>query len=116
VIEAAQFSHSLFVEAAQLLGAVAGRYGLIAPGFRSPPRVVGVQRTIRRRPGGGVVAVAIKGRPLAAVLADMIDGVVVLNNLTHPESDTVRSALWNEVSPLLQSPHSGVTPPAQRVA
>lgn len=116
MIEAAQFSHSLFVEAAQLLGAVAGRYGLIAPGFRSPPRVVGVQRTIRRRPGGGVVAVAIKGRPLAAVLADMIDGVVVLNNLTHPESDTVRSALWTEVSPLLQSPHSGVTPPAQRVA
>lgn len=116
MIEAAQFSHSLFVEAAQLLGAVAGRYGLVAPGFRSPPRVVGVQRTIRRRPGGGVVAVAIKGRPLAAVLADMIDGVVVLNNLTHPESDTVRAALWAEVSPLLNTHHSGAVSTAQRVA
>jgi hypothetical protein len=116
VTEAAQFPHSSFVDAAQLLGAVSGRYGLVSPGFRSPPRVVGVQRTIRRRPGGGVVAVVIKGRPLAAVLADMIDGVIALNNMAHPESDTVRAALWNQVTPLLQSHHSGVAAPVQRVA
>jgi hypothetical protein len=92
-----------FTCAAQLLSAVAGRYGLVAPGFRSPPRVVGVQRTIRRRQGGGVVAVAIKGRPLAGVLADMIEGIVVLNELSVGESCTLRTALWEEVEQLLQS-------------
>jgi hypothetical protein len=92
-----------FTTAAHLLGAVAARYGLVAPGFRSPPRVVGVQRTIRRRQGGGVVAVALKGRPLAGVLADMIEGIVVLNDLSLVESCTLRTALWEEVEQLLQS-------------
>lgn len=94
-------SGAYFVNAANLLIAVAGRFGLIAPGFRTPPRIVGVQRTVRRRPGGGVVAVAVKGRPMAAVLADMIEGVVVVNGLQPPESDTVRAALWAEVAGLL---------------
>lgn len=94
-------SGAYFVNAANLLIAVAGRFGLVAPGFRSPPRIVGVQRTVRRRPGGGVVAVAVKGRPMAAVLADMIEGVIVVNNLQPPESDTVRAALWAEVAGLL---------------
>ena len=47
-------SGAYFVNAANLLIAVAGRFGLIAPGFRTPPRIVGVQRTVRRRPGGGM--------------------------------------------------------------
>ena len=72
-------------------------------GFRTPPRIVGVQRTVRRRAGGGLVAVAVKGRPMAAVLADMIEGVVVVNNLVPPESDTVRAALWSAVTQLLVS-------------
>jgi len=110
-----------FTTAAQLLGAVAGRYGLIAPGFRSPPRVVGAQRTIRRRQGGGVVAVAVKGRPLAGVLADMIEGIVVLNDLSLVESCTLRTALWEEVEQLLQSsvapvPFSRAISAPQRVA
>ena len=107
---------ALFTSAAQLLSAVAGRSGLVAPGFRSPPRVVGVQRTIRRRAGGGVVAVVVRGRPFAAVLADMIDGVVVLNNLSAPESSTLRGALWEEVTPLLQYAPVGGASPTQRVA
>lgn len=96
-------NNTTFVNAANLLGAVAGRFGLIAPGFRTPPRIVGVQRTVRRRPGGGVVAVAVKNRPVAAVLADMIDGVIVVNVIAAPESDTVRAALWSAVTPLLTS-------------
>ncbi len=96
-------SNTAFVEAANLLGVVATRFGLIAPGFRTPPRIVGVQRTVRRRPGGGLVAVAVKQRPMAAVLADMIDGVIVVNELLPPESDTVRAALWSAVTPLLTS-------------
>ena len=94
-------NNTAFVNAANLLGAVAARFGLVAPGFRTPPRIVGVQRTIRRRPGGGVVAVAVKGRPTAAVLADMIEGVIVVNDLRPPESDTVRSSLWAAVTPLI---------------
>lgn len=105
-------SNTAFVEAANLLGVVATRFGLIAPGFRTPPRIVGVQRTVRRRPGGGLVAVAVKQRPMAAVLADMIDGVIVVNELAPPESDTVRAALWSAVTPLLTS--SIVTPKASR--
>ncbi|MFM7409249.1 MAG: hypothetical protein ACKO3L_00390 [Actinomycetota bacterium] len=99
----AGMNNTTFVNAANLLGAVAGRFGLFAPGFRTPPRIVGVQRTVRRRPGGGVVAVAVKNRPVAAVLADMIDGVIVVNDITPPESDTVRAALWSAVTPLLAS-------------
>lgn len=94
-------NNTTFVNAANLLGAVAGRFGLIAPGFRTPPRIVGVQRTVRRRPGGGLVAVAVKARPTAAVLSDMIEGVIVVNNLLPPESDTVRAALWSAVAPLI---------------
>ena len=105
-------SNTAFVEAANLLGVVATRFGLIAPGFRTPPRIVGVQRTVRRRPGGGLVAVAVKQRPMAAVLADMIDGVIVVNELAPPESDTVRAALWSAVTPLLTS--SIVTPKTGR--
>jgi len=96
-------NNTTFVSAANLLGTVAGRFGLVAPGFRMPPRIVGAQRTVRRRPGGGVVAVAVKNRPVAAVLADMIDGVIVVNNIAPPESDTVRAALWSAVTPLLVS-------------
>jgi hypothetical protein len=42
----------------------------------------------------GVVAVNIKDRPLAAVVADMIEGVVTLNRLNAVESAHVRAALW----------------------
>lgn len=106
-------NNATFVNAANLLGAVAGRFGLIVPGFRTPPRIVGVQRTVRRRPGGGVVAVAVKGRPIAAVLADMIEGVIVVNELRPPESDTVRAALWSAVASLLSADAS---PRVRRVA
>ena len=37
-------------------------------------RLVGVDRTLRRRGGGAVVSVRLRGRPWPAVLADMIEG------------------------------------------
>jgi len=107
---------ALFTTAAQQLGYVAARFGLAVPGFRSPPRVVGVERTLRRRNGGGVVAVAVRGRPFPAVLADMIDGVVLLNNLPALEAARVRNALWHEAATLLQyAPNSAIFT-TQRVA
>ena len=83
-----------FAAAARLLNAESQRFGLDAPGFRSPPRVIGVDRTVRRREHGGVVAVTLRDRPFAAVLGDMIEGVIVVNRLVAPVSDQVRTALW----------------------
>jgi len=83
-----------FAAAARVLAAEARRLGHDAPAFRSPPLVLGAQRTMRRAPGGTVVAVAVRGRPFAAVLGDMVEGVVRANALTSPDSDHVRSAMW----------------------
>jgi hypothetical protein len=84
-----------FAAAARTLTREARRRRLVAPGFRCPPRLVGVDRTIRRRPGGAaVVAVRLRDRPWVAVLADMIEGVVVANRLVPPSSDRLRAELW----------------------
>jgi hypothetical protein len=80
----------------QVLGAEARAGGLTAPGFRSPPRLVGVQRSIRRWPGGGaMVAVVVRGRPWPAVLADLVEGVVAANGLVGPRADEARARLWD---------------------
>jgi len=90
-----------FAHAARRLTRAAGRRGMVGPSFRCPPRLVGVDRTIRRRTeaegGGAVVSVRVKGRPQAAVLADMIEGVVITNRLVAPEADRLRNELWAEV-------------------
>jgi hypothetical protein len=84
-----------FAAAARTLTREARRRGLVAPGYRCPPRLVGVDRTIRRRPdGAAVVSVRLRGRPWVAVLADMIEGVVVANRLSPPQSDRLRAELW----------------------
>ena len=87
-----------FAHAARTLGREARRRGLVAPSFRCPPRVVGADRTLRRRPGGGVVAVRVRGRPWPAVLADMIEGVVAVNGLSPPAATRVRTELWELVT------------------
>ncbi len=83
-----------FAHAARLLGREARRRGLVAPSYRCPPRIVGVQRSVRRFPTGVVVAVQLKGRPWLAVLGDMIEGVVVANRLLPPHADRLRTDLW----------------------
>ena len=81
---------------------------LIAPSFRCPPRLVGADRTIRRRRGdGAVVSVRIRGRPMVAVLADMIEGVVVANSLAPPHADLLRSELWTTVTSMVDHPVAG---------
>lgn len=86
-----------FANAARILGREARRRGLVAPSYRCPPRIVGVQRSLRRYQGGAVVAVQLKSRPWMAVLADMIEGVVVVNSLAPPHADRLRSELWQAV-------------------
>jgi hypothetical protein len=83
-----------FAHAARALSRATRRLGLEAPSYRCPPRLVGVDRSIRRRPKGAVVSIRVKGRPRAAVLADMIEGVIVANRLVPPHADRVRTDLW----------------------
>jgi hypothetical protein len=83
-----------FASAARQLTREARRRGLVGPSFRCPPRLVGVDRTIRRHEEGAIVSVRLRGRPWAAVLADMIEGVVVANRLQPPHADRLRSDLW----------------------
>jgi hypothetical protein len=96
-----------FATAARVLGREARARGLDAPGFRSPPRLEGADRTLRRRVRGGAVAVRVRGRPWAAVLADMIEGVVVVNGLAGVEADSVRGALREAVGHALASNNVG---------
>jgi len=44
------------------------------------------------------VAVRLRGRPWAAVLADMVEGVVAANDLHAAEADRARAALWEAVA------------------
>lgn len=89
-------SASTFTAAARALSQAAAELDLVAPGFRSPPRIVGVNRTIKRSPDGqgGVVAVRVAGRPFTAAIGDMIEGVLVVNRLDPAQADSVRSLLW----------------------
>jgi hypothetical protein len=86
-----------FAGAARDLGRSARLCGLTPPAFTSPPRLNVYSRTIRRRPGGATVSIVIRDRPWAAVLADMIEGIVVANELDRAHADTVRTALWLSV-------------------
>jgi hypothetical protein len=74
---------------------------------------VGVNRTIRRsRTGeGGVVAVRLLDRPLAVILGDMIEGVIVINQLNAAQADQVRTFLWRAMSEF-----AAEEPGARRVA
>ena len=84
-----------FSHAARAMRLVVQQRGLDMPLFRSPPRLQGVQRSLTRRAiGASTVAVRLRQRPWAAVLADMIEGVVVVNALQGSAADELRHALW----------------------
>jgi hypothetical protein len=71
-----------FAEMSRHLAGEARRHGLVAPGFRSPPRLQGVTRSVRRyQDGQWLVSVRCRGRSAADVAADMVDGVLVANGL-----------------------------------
>lgn len=93
-----QSSSLRFARTVQALGVAARGLGLHVPGFRSPPRLVGVQRSIKRWHGGSTVAVVVRGRPWAAVQADLIEGIVAANGLTSPAADAARAALWEAIA------------------
>ncbi|MSW05735.1 MAG: hypothetical protein F2894_05960 [Actinobacteria bacterium] len=82
-----------FASVARSLGTAARASGLEVPAFRSPPRIPDVNRSIRRYPGGSVVSVKIKGRPLGRVVEDMVDGVLIANGVRGEASPRLRLAL-----------------------
>ena len=87
-----------YAAAVRSLGNAARGWGLVVPAFRSPPRLAEVERSIRwRGDGGATVSVRLRGRPWVAVLADMIEGVVVANGLEGPRADHARTMLWTAV-------------------
>lgn len=72
--------------------------GLSAPSFQSPPRSDQLDRSIQRGGDGDcVVAVRVRGRPFAAVVADAIEGIVVCNRLSASAAAAVRDELWREI-------------------
>ncbi|MDE0652732.1 MAG: hypothetical protein OXI26_03680 [bacterium] len=84
-----------FAEAGRRLASTATALGVQVPSFRTPPRVAGLDRTIRRGAGGSaLISVRSRGRAWPAVLADMIEGVVHANDLTPHEASRLREALW----------------------
>lgn len=83
-----------FTAAARVLGDTTRSLGLVAPSFRSPPRV-SADRTVRGQgTAAAMVAVRVKGRPWLAVLADLVDGIVVANALGPADAARCRTALW----------------------
>ncbi len=82
-----------FADVARRLGAAAHEAGLDVPAFRSPPRVAGAARTIRRYPAGAVVSVRLRGRPFADVITDMVEGVLATNRVAPADAPRLRAHL-----------------------
>lgn len=88
-----------FGEIARNVSNRARSLGLSSPVFKSPPRIVGVSRTLRRRPDGqAVVAVAFRNRPAGAVIADLIEGVITTNDVEGAQACRLRDDLWEPFS------------------
>lgn len=110
-----------FAAAARVLTDAARHAGHVAPGFRSPPRVPGRMRTIRHHAdGSATISLVLRDRPWAAVLADMVEGVVVVNAPDAGAAELLRDLLWSAVEsldvpdapmtgPVASSDHRGTT-------
>ncbi|HVF31915.1 MAG TPA: hypothetical protein VM933_02660 [Acidimicrobiales bacterium] len=85
-----------FSWAGRELAYAAVRLGLVAPSFRAPPAVPGVDRTLRWQldGGGAVVAVRLWGRSFSAIRADMVAGVLAANGFVR---DSVEEGRWRSV-------------------
>ena len=90
-----------FARASRALSHAARQLGLAAPAFRSPPLLAGVDRSLARRPeGGAVVAVRLRGRSQAEIRADMVDGVLAANGVTHAAGAADLRRALEEVVPI----------------
>ena len=103
-----------FAIVAKVLTQVSARCGIEVPGFKSPPRSVDLDRTVRHQSSGSVVSVRIKDRPFEAVIGDMIEGVILCNDLPIATAGKLRNLMWSAV---MQSEHqSELTSKSKRTA
>jgi hypothetical protein len=107
-----------FAAVARRLSEVARGSGIGVPGFRSPPRLAGVRRSIRHEAdGSATIAVTLRGRPALAVVGDLIDGLIVASGLDGAEAALVRDELWSAVAVMLdEASEAGVCGVAMRHA
>ena len=73
-----------FAQTARALAAGARAAGLLVPAFRTPPKRSDAMRTIRKLPGGAVVAVKVR---------DMVEGVVQATGLSGEAATRMRTTL-----------------------
>ena len=73
-----------------------GRPGSSCPPFAHRRAAPEARRTIRRLPGGPVVAVVVRGRSSTRSFADMVDGVLAANGLA-----------WRGVQPYTNNASAG---------
>lgn len=103
-----------FAAVARRLADATRAAGLGVPAFRSPPRIPGAPRSLRRYPGGSVVAVRLRDRAFDAVIADMVEGIIVANRLSGEAALRARTYLAEAVADL-GSPGGGVASGQARV-
>ena len=95
-----------FAQTARALAAGTRAAGLLVPAFRTPPKHADAVRTIRKLPGGAVVAVRVRGRSRVDVVGDMVEGVVQANGLSGEAATRLRTALLEAVLGRPETPHS----------
>ncbi|MFW2381567.1 MAG: hypothetical protein ACN4GZ_07400 [Acidimicrobiales bacterium] len=101
-----------FASIGRLLADAAASRRIEAPSFRSPPRLPSVQRSVtRNRDGSITVAVVVRNRPVLAVVADMIDGVVLASGLQGGEAGTYYNELWATAQDWMQDHYSPTPAP-----
>lgn len=88
-----------FAAMVRFLAAESREAGLVVPAFRSPPRIAGAARSIRRTADHTVVSIQLRDREPAAVADDIIEGIVVANALGADRADAVRRQLRAAVAP-----------------
>jgi hypothetical protein len=106
-------SMSQFADGARSLSRAVRSRGLAMPSFRTPPRLAGIDRSIRRTATGSVVAVRTRGRPWVAVAADMVEGVIVANALNSADAVRVRGAMWSALG--FSTATAAIAPPPASV-
>lgn len=105
-----------FASAGRMLADRARDLGISAPTFRSPPRLAGARRSVTRHGDRSVtVAVVVRDRPPAAVVADMIDGVVLASGADDVAARRLHDHLWVAAHEWLASA-TGASPPLRAVA
>ncbi|MFZ4514987.1 MAG: hypothetical protein ACOYN3_01590 [Acidimicrobiia bacterium] len=106
-----------FARAVHVLTAATRAAGLVPPAFCSPPRRPGAMRTIRRaRSGHAVIAIRLSGRAFAAIVGDMVEGVLVANDLRGPARERLCGVLCNAMDAVGISPKFDPAVRAREVA